>query len=148
MKKAEQGLVNVNRRNEQGSTPLLFATQKGHTSIVKKLLELLPEDSCTTVNYDGRNILHIAAFQSDKEMIKCILAGCPPTYIYKIVNEKDINGDTPLHLLIREGCFVLELIKHTEIDIVAKNKHHYTALDMLYLEDHIIADQVRTVQSH
>lgn len=144
LRKAE-GLVT--RGDEQGLTPLWFATQKGYTSTVKRLIELLPEDSCATVNNDGRNILHFAAFQSDKEMIKCILAACPPKYINRILNEKDINGDTPLHLLIREGCFVPELIKHTEINIMAKNKQHYTALDMLYLEDHIIADQVCTVQS-
>lgn len=119
LKKAEDL---VTRRDEQGLTPLWLATQKGHTSTVEKLLEILPEDSCASVNHDGRNILHFAAFQSDIEMVKCILASCPAKYINKILNEKDLNGDTPLHLLIREGCFVLELIKHPEINRMAKKQ--------------------------
>lgn len=53
-------------------------------------------------------------------MIRCILKHCPKEYIEEILNYKDVAGDTTLHLLIREGCFVLELIKHNKVDTMAK----------------------------
>lgn len=54
-----------------------------------------------------------------------------------------MNGDTPLHLLIKNGCFVPELINHKDVNIMARNKHNWTPLDMLYLNEDIIGDQVR-----
>lgn len=124
-------------------TPLWLATKEGHTSTVITLMKLLP-DSCVQVNAeDHRNILHFAAFNSDEEMVKSILNNCPEQYFDQLLNAKDVNWDTPLHLLIDQGCFVEELIKHERIDKMARNKLNYTAFDLLYFHQDIIADQVR-----
>lgn len=126
---------------EKVPTPLCVAAKEEHTSTVILLMRLLPS-LCATADYDGRNILHFAAMKSNKEMIRYILKCCPPNYTDKVLNHKDCDGNTPLHLLIREGCFVPELIKHKRVDTKAKNKRNWTPLDMLYSEDTIVADQV------
>lgn len=122
--------------------PLCVAAKEGHTSTVIQLIKLLPDSSCVAVSYEGRNILHFAAIQSNKEMIHSILRYCPSQYTNKIINDKDVNGDTPLHILIREGCFIPDFIKHHLVQTMARNNQNWTAFDMLYFQDEIIADQV------
>lgn len=122
--------------------PLCVAAKEGHTSTVIQLLKLLPDSSCVAVSYEGRNILHFAAIQSNKEMIHSILRYCPSQYTSKIINDKDVNGDTPLHILIREGCFIPDFIKHILVQTMARNNENWTAFDMLYFQDEIVADQV------
>lgn len=125
-------------------TPLHVAAKEGHTSTLMKLMELLPAylyvaaDSLTR-----QNILHLAVLASKKEMIVHVIEKCPEEHIDEMLNQQDVNGDTPLHLLIRDGCFVPELIKHKEIDRMVKNRQYWTSFDMLYFKDQIIADQVR-----
>lgn len=127
---------------EKVPTPLCLAAKEEHTSTVIQLMRLLPASLCATADYDGRNILHFAAMNRNKEMVRCILKHCPPNYTDKILNYKDCDGNTPLHLLIRKGCFVPELMKHKGVDTMAKNKKNWTPFDMLYFEDTIVDDQV------
>ncbi|WOG90700.1 hypothetical protein DCAR_0309944 [Daucus carota subsp. sativus] len=124
----------------QVPTPLCVAATEGHISTVKQLMTLLPW-SCSQANHQGQNILHIAAFNRNKEMVRCILKYCPKDCINKIINDKDENGDTPLHLLISQGCFVPELINHKEADTLARNNQNWTPFDMLYSQDRVKGDQ-------
>ncbi|WOH14015.1 hypothetical protein DCAR_0933530 [Daucus carota subsp. sativus] len=128
-------------------TPLLVAAERGLTSTVIRLMQLWPTSSpaYTAINKIGRNILHIAAAGNKLEMIQGILKYCPEIFKDEILKQQDDNGDTLLHLLISHGCFVPELIKHTGLDTMAKNKRNWTPLDMLYLRDDIIADQKKDV---
>lgn len=130
---------------EKVPTPLWLATEGGYTSTVIILMKLLP-DLCVEVNHDNRrNVLHLAADQSDKEMVLTILKYCPTMYLNKILNGKDVEGNTPLHLLIDKGCFVKELIEHKEVDRTARNNSNWTPFDMLYFRPKIIADQVSII---
>lgn len=133
--------VNYEFVSREKGSPLHIAAERGHTSTVIILMQLLP-DSCVHIDHEGQNMLHSAVVRGNKEMIRCILKHCPKNYIDKILNEKDVNGDTPLHILARQGCFVLELIKHEKIDISERNNQDWTPFDMLYYQDDIIGDQV------
>lgn len=124
-------------------TPLFVAVSEGYISTVELLMKLLP-DSCVAVNHKHQNILHIAVIQNNKDMIRCILEYCPKSCIDQILNGKDGNGNTPLHLLISQGCFVPELITHKGVDKMIENKVNWTPIDMLYFQDEVIVDQVRT----
>lgn len=115
------------------ATPLCIAAQEGHVSTLIKLMLSLPH-LCADVNIEDQNILHIAAGKNIKEMVKCILTYCPSDYTTRILNQKDVNGDTPLHLLIKNGCFVPELINHKDVDTMARNNRNWTPFDMLYLD--------------
>ncbi|KAL8090974.1 hypothetical protein AgCh_040157 [Apium graveolens] len=126
------------------STPFHVAAQRGYTSIVTLLMQLWPSSSSayTHVDKNGQNILHLAALQSKKEMIHCILKDCSEEHKNEFINKLDNEGNTPLHLLIGRGCFVMELLRYEGLDAMVKNKNGYTPLDMLYVEPKIIDDQV------
>lgn len=125
-------------------SPFHVAAEKGYTSTVILLMQLWPSSSSTycAIDKNGQNILHLAALQSKKEMIQGILECCSEKYKKEFVNQKDKNANTPLHLLIRRGCFVPELIKYEELDIMVENMEKWTPPDMLYFENQIINDQV------
>ncbi|KAL8092232.1 hypothetical protein AgCh_034499 [Apium graveolens] len=97
-------------------TPLYIAAENGHISTVIRLMQLWPL-LCVDVDHECRDILYFAVIAGNKDMILCIMmTHCPEKHIDKILNEKDINDNTPLHLVIGEGCFAPELIKHKKVD--------------------------------
>ncbi|KAL8104869.1 uncharacterized protein LOC141678125 [Apium graveolens] len=132
--------------NVSMSTPLCLAVKLGKTSTAIKLLQLLPASSYLERSF-GLNLLHLAAKNSDKEMVHYILKNCPEEYLDKILNQKDDSSNTPLHVLVSQGCYVRELIKHNRVDRMAKNNQNWTPWDTLYSEDEIIGDQVRIKQA-
>lgn len=124
-------------------TPLCVAAKEGHTSTLTRLMELLP-DSCIVANSEGQNILHLAAIQNNKKMVQRILRYCPHKYIERILNGQDINGNTPLHLLISQGCFIRGIMdtKKWPVDMMARNNKNWTPADMLYFQEEVIGEQV------
>ncbi|XP_063940786.1 uncharacterized protein LOC108201513 [Daucus carota subsp. sativus] len=127
------------------STPFQVAAAKGYTSTVICLMQSWPSSSSayTVVDKNERSILHLAALQSKKEMIQGILKYCSQELKEEFVNKQDKNGDTPLHILIRRGCFIPELLKYEGLHLRVKNKRGWTAADMLYSEEKVIDDQVQ-----
>ncbi|WOG86482.1 hypothetical protein DCAR_0205691 [Daucus carota subsp. sativus] len=125
------------------STPFHVAVEHGYTSTVIQLVKLWPSTSSayTAVNKDSQNILHLAAAKNNKNMVQGILKHCPQKYKDQLLQQQDVNGDTPLHLLISNGCFVPELIEHKGLNTMVKNKKSWTPRDMLYSKDDIIAEQ-------
>ncbi|XP_074357329.1 uncharacterized protein LOC141697043 isoform X2 [Apium graveolens] len=148
------------------ATPFHVAAKCGFTSTVKRLLQLWPASSpppytavdkrgqhimqvgptspspYTTVDENGKNILHLAAVQNKKEMVNGILRYCPREHKDLLLFKKDIDGNTPLHLLVSRGCFIEELIKYIAPDTTL-NRENLTPRDMLYSEHEIVGDQVQ-----
>lgn len=129
------------------STPFHVAAENGHTYTMTQLMKLWPDSSSAYVatNKTGQNILHLAAARNQKKMIQDILVYCPEVYKKQLLKEKDMDGNTTLHLLISNGCYIPELINHRGLDLMATNNKNLTPRDMLYSEDQIIADQVRNI---
>ncbi|XP_074356752.1 uncharacterized protein LOC141696521 [Apium graveolens] len=127
------------------SAPFHVAAERGYTSGVIHLMQVWPSFSSAYINVDknGQNILHLAALQSNKKMIEGILMYCPEKYKKEFVNQQDMDGNTPLHLLIKCGCFIGQLMKYEGLDIAIQNKERWNPPDMLYFEDPIIHDQVQ-----
>ncbi|KAL8090685.1 hypothetical protein AgCh_039936 [Apium graveolens] len=140
-------IIAIRRRDhDMVATPFHVAAEYGHTATMIRLLQLWPSSSSvayTTLDKKGRNILHIAAAKNKKETIQGILKYCPEPYKNTILKQQDPNNNTLLHLLIRHGCFIPELLKHKELDTMAENKDKWTPRDMLYFEADVIADQVQ-----
>lgn len=126
------------------STPFHVAAEKGYISTMMLLMQLWPSWSSTYIAVDkkGQNILHLAALQNQEEMIQGILKNCPEAHKNKLVNKQDSDGNTPLHFLIRDGCFIPELLRYQGLDTVVKNLDKITPLEMLYAQGPIIGDQV------
>ncbi|XP_063941175.1 uncharacterized protein LOC135149402 [Daucus carota subsp. sativus] len=142
------------------ATPFHVAARCGHTSTVIRLLRLWQTLSryttvdengqnimqaapspYTAVDENGQNILHLAALKNKKEMVNGILKCCPPKQKDQLLFKKDGEGNTPLHSLVSEGCFIQDLIKYIAGDTT--NNDGWTPRDMLYIQHDIVGDQVQ-----
>ncbi|XP_074356768.1 uncharacterized protein LOC141696539 [Apium graveolens] len=147
------------------TTPFHVAAKCGFTSTVIRLLQLwsAPPSPDTTVDKhgqnimqvrpaslspytaideNGRNILHLAALQNKKEMVNGILRYCSSSYKKQLLSQKDIDGNTPLHLLVSRGCFIEKLIQYIAPD-TSTNSQNWTPRDMLYFQHEIVGEQVQ-----
>ncbi|KAL7180891.1 hypothetical protein ACSBR1_039867 [Camellia fascicularis] len=75
-------------------TALHIAAAQGNVGVMEELLLQCP-DCWEMVNSKGQNILHIAVDMEQKKVIECILE---KSWIIHLINQKDIEGNTPLHL--------------------------------------------------
>ncbi|XP_054781931.1 protein ACCELERATED CELL DEATH 6-like [Prosopis cineraria] len=93
------------QKNSEGNLPVHLACEGGHVQVVKKLLEVKCPwlDVRLWLNNNGQNMLHIAARNGEKNVVKYLLK--TPKIIHdETMNERDVNGDTPLHLASRKLC--------------------------------------------
>ncbi|KAF5946838.1 hypothetical protein HYC85_017066 [Camellia sinensis] len=84
---------------------LHIAAANGNVDLMEELLLCYP-DCWERVNSKGQNVLHIAVEMERKEVMECILK---KSWIIHLINQKDIEGNTPLHLLA--NAFGLEIPK-------------------------------------
>ncbi|XP_048240955.1 ankyrin-1-like [Haliotis rufescens] len=82
-----QGLVNITSRGIYGRTPLMIAANYGHREVFDILLNEGAQIS--SVDSNGDNILHLASFGGNVEMVKHILS-----QNLADINARDKDGDT------------------------------------------------------
>ncbi|KAK2970605.1 hypothetical protein RJ640_011535, partial [Escallonia rubra] len=110
------------------NTPLHMAASRGHLEVVITIMSSCP-DSGEMVNVRGQNVLHIAVEHEKKMVIEFIVRRCP--VINNLLVQKDVDGNTPLHVLAASDCLVPELIHHQMADKQALNNDRLTPLDMV-----------------
>ncbi|KAM3726138.1 Inversin [Dirofilaria immitis] len=103
--------VSVNSANSQGITLLHWATENDHVAVVRLLLSLGADFRLTTKR--GRSVLHTAAYSDAANCLKLFLKiffeqekmdivkrnDCETSY--KFIFQRDLNGNSPLHLACR-----------------------------------------------
>ncbi|KAF8044268.1 hypothetical protein BT93_A2303 [Corymbia citriodora subsp. variegata] len=101
----------------QGMSPVLAAIEAWDTEIKNK---------------KGQNILHVAAKAGSNFGVYMILKKCGETNTEKMVNSKDVDGNTPLHLAsIHNHCLIMRyLTEEKKIDLDLRNNDGLTALDV------------------
>ncbi|KAL7177446.1 hypothetical protein ACSBR2_030747 [Camellia fascicularis] len=82
---------------------LHLVASQGHVRVIEELISHRM-DCWKIVNDRGQNILHIV---------------------------KDVNGNTPLHLLAAFDCYEASLVKHSKADMMAFNDDSLTPLDVV-----------------
>ncbi|XP_071085594.1 serine/threonine-protein phosphatase 6 regulatory ankyrin repeat subunit A-like [Haliotis cracherodii] len=103
-------IVDIERRGEDGKTPVMVAAMKGQTEVFHVLIR----NRCdlSVVDDLGDNILHAACYSDNVSIVKDILSR-------KVVdiNSKDCDGYTPLMLAAQEGNKkVFDLLVSNECD--------------------------------
>ena len=76
-----------------------------------------------------QNILHMAVKHQQENEIQYILQDCQ--IIDTLVNQRDGDGNTSLHLLSKSNFYVPQLIKHPMADKGVSNYDKMTPLDLV-----------------
>ncbi|KAF8034611.1 hypothetical protein BT93_C0805 [Corymbia citriodora subsp. variegata] len=119
--------------DKNGSYPIHIACERRFWN---QALEPLVKDTWSDLaeikNNKGQNILHVAAKARNHSGVKSILKECGETNTEKLVNSRDVDGNTPLHLAsIHNYCGVMRILtKEKRIDLELRNNDGLTALDV------------------
>ncbi|KAK2995242.1 hypothetical protein RJ640_023766, partial [Escallonia rubra] len=112
---------------DEKKTALHFAASHGHVNIMMFLLAYCP-DCAEMVTSRGQNILHIAVKDDQDDVITFVLEH---PLLSSLINQKDNDGNTPLHLLAAStNDFQLGLVNHPRVEKMAFNKESLTPLDI------------------
>ena len=111
--------IDLNVKDDDGTTALWYAKDKGHTEIAELLQKHGAKEEAP------KTLLHRAVTKGDIEQVKSIIEKGAD------VNLRDKNGQTPLHLSARQGQRdIAELLLTNGADINAKNKWDRTPMDI------------------
>ncbi|CAL9013159.1 unnamed protein product, partial [Prunus brigantina] len=121
-------LSDSHQKDEDGNFPIHSASSKGHVNIVKELLRHCP-DSKELRNSSGENILHVAARCGKDNLINHFLK---MGEFQMLINQKDKEGNTPLHLATKRlhPNVVKILTWHRRTNLNLVNEGGMTALDV------------------
>ncbi|CAK7349817.1 unnamed protein product [Dovyalis caffra] len=87
------------QQNSEGNLPIHVASKKGHVDVVHIYISKW-SDLTEFLNSKGQNILHVAAESGQHRLVKHILES---DRLQALANEKDLEGNTPLHLASKNG---------------------------------------------
>jgi hypothetical protein len=122
-------------KDKNGRTALHIAIQRGNDDIVKSIVSSCP-DCCELVDNKGWNVLHFAipvcrSFPSQKnkrlEWIIDIIR--ENSCLDNLLNEKNADGDAPLHYYIKGGWPAEHFFCYPRLDKMAFNKKNLTAFE-------------------
>ncbi|KAI5319884.1 hypothetical protein L3X38_039592 [Prunus dulcis] len=109
-------------------TALHIAASKGHVNVMKQLISCCP-DCCEVGDQRRRNALHYALEKSQSRIIDIVMMD---TWLSNVLlNAKDVDGNTPLHLLNAPLHTRIPFIGDARVDKMAFNKENMNALDVI-----------------
>ncbi|EYU26166.1 hypothetical protein MIMGU_mgv1a003985mg [Erythranthe guttata] len=116
------------QKDKQGFYPIHSASNKGLLDIIKLMLQRRP-DVRELLTGHGQNMLHAAARSGKYRAVECMLK---MPELEKLINEKDEDGNTPLHLATIYGHpkLVRVLIRDEKVILKLVNNNRQTALDV------------------
>ena len=114
----------LNKRDENGHTPLLVAAIRGAREAITKLVELGADVTAKSKN--DVTALHVVAARGTVDAIEPLLKNGAD------INVRDKDGDTPL-LMAAFNSALETIVKLVELgaDVTAKNKNDVTALHVV-----------------
>jgi ankyrin repeat protein len=115
-------------RDRNGFFPIHTASSKGHIEVIQEFLQQCP-DSIELLNYQGQNILHVVAMSGKAKVVSSMLE---MPELEMLINEKDGDGNTSLHLASKgshpKAVSILTWDKRVDLNLL--NKGGRTALDI------------------
>jgi hypothetical protein len=126
-------------KDKNGRTALHIAAQRGKYDIVKSIVSSCP-DCCELVDNEGWNVLHFAincltdklhffSRGKNKCLERVIEIIRENSCLDNLLNEKNADGDAPLHYYMREGYLAKTFFGHPRLDKMACNKNNLTAFE-------------------
>ncbi|XP_059652229.1 protein ACCELERATED CELL DEATH 6-like [Cornus florida] len=118
--------------NDNNNTTLHIAASQGHIDVMEALLLSCP-DCWEMKNNKDQNILHIAIENDQEEAIIEFILAKP--FRSSLLNQKDIDGNTPLHLLAAKSSkhYLYDLTKNLRrVDKMVCNKKNLTSSAVRY----------------
>ncbi|KAL6344453.1 hypothetical protein AAG906_039709 [Vitis piasezkii] len=135
LEKCDKSVVYLRVKNEHNKTALHIAASCGNIDIVKLLVSQYP-DCCEQVDDDGNNALHLIMIKRGIFPSSGLL-NFPWMSFRGLMNEKNDEGKTPLHLLADHQMFHCgHFIMHKMVDKMVLDNENSTPMDiMLSAED-------------
>eukprot|EP00040_Diaphanoeca_grandis_P025102 m.138650 g.138650 ORF g.138650 m.138650 type:complete len:1017 (-) comp30009_c1_seq1:47-3097(-) len=116
-------LVNVNRRNASGETPLHQVVIKGDVKMVARIIA--KGSKVDTVDYAGWTPLHEACNHGFSEIAEMLIKHGAR------VNAQGCDNDTPLHdAAVNSHINVVRVLLKANADVNAKNRHKHCPIDV------------------
>lgn len=117
-------------KDSDGWLPIHVAASRGRLDIIKKLVEEFP-DCESYCNEKGETFLHVAVLNMQAKIVKHV---CTYPKLAHLLNARDENGDTALHLAVKNGHedIFCSLFGNKEICLSFPNKKGCTPLDIAF----------------
>ena len=115
--------------DNEGMSALHISAKKGHVGVMREIIEKCP-DTCEMLDKRSRTALHLSVESGLIEPVRFLL-GRPE--FDNLINERDQEGNTLLHLAATRGYVLTEvfLIYFKKVDKVILNNKDMSALDIL-----------------
>ncbi|BFG30830.1 hypothetical protein CerSpe_171040 [Prunus speciosa] len=113
-------------------TALHIAASEGHVKVMKQLISRCP-DCCELVDQRRRNALHYALEKHQSRITNFVLKDAWLSNI--LLNDKDVDGNTPLHLVSVSFFRGADFIGDARVDKMAFNNKNMNALDVIISDD-------------
>ncbi|CBI36637.3 unnamed protein product, partial [Vitis vinifera] len=142
--KSDESVVYLRVKNYGNKTALHIAATRGRKRTAKLLVSRFP-DCCEQVDINGNNVLHLIMMQRRffKRLIKI-----PWMNVGALINEKNVEGQTPLHLLADSQLrFRSDYIRNKKVDKMALTNQNLTALDVISLAEDLTGRKGGIIQS-
>ncbi|XP_056684271.1 ankyrin repeat-containing protein At5g02620 [Spinacia oleracea] len=146
----DKGSSAVYIRDNMGRTALDIAMLRWNWNVIKKLIASCP-DSIEMVDNSGQNVVHyVAKWTCLAKMVRVLSIG----NLDKLINDKDVDGNTPLHLLAAYNLHVPHKGLHfclshlprfikdyPHVDLKAYNKQNLTVGDIMVTYDNLLRQE-------
>ncbi|KAE8010315.1 hypothetical protein FH972_006697 [Carpinus fangiana] len=118
-------------KDTEGQTPLHIAARSGNVQAMKVIIKRCP-DCCELVDNRGWNVLHFAIKREGYFLEKIMDIIIENWSFSNLLNEKNADGDTPLHFCSTssESVKLKKFVRHPRVDKMAFNKQHLNALQI------------------
>ena len=137
--KSDRSVVYLRVKNDDNKTALHIAATRGNKITAKLLVSHYP-DCCEQVDINGNNALHLFMMQS--RLFKRFLE-IPWMNVRALINEKNVEGQTPLHLLAHSQLrYRPSYIQNKKVDKMALNSQNLTAVDLILLAEDLFGQKV------
>ncbi|KAF2290201.1 hypothetical protein GH714_004056 [Hevea brasiliensis] len=113
--------------NVRKRTALHIAACRGNARIMRQIISKCT-DCCELTDDRSWNVLHYAVISKSDEALQVVLR---ISSLIELINEKDIKGNTPLHLLAVSRPYLPSIICDGEEDLNAFYKQHVRSRDNL-----------------